>query len=234
MTEHQPVSFDTYTKTYSDEVNQAVHFSGRRHEFFLDAKVDVFSDLIGRAVPLSDTRVLDVGCGVGAMASKLAPQVECLVGVEIAGAALREALHRVPAAALCHYDGRRLPFAESSFDAVFTSCVLHHVPPAQWPRFVREMVRVTAPGGVVLIFEHNPWNPLTRLAVRQCEFDRDAVLLRAREVRQLLRNSGARVAALRYFLLTPWRARPWRLLERLVEKLPFGAQYAVLGKVEKS
>ena len=28
------------------------------------------------------------------------------------------------------------------------------------------MSRVTRPGGIVAIFEHNPWNPLTRKAVR--------------------------------------------------------------------
>ena len=41
------------------------------------------------------------------------------------------------------------------------------------------MRRVVRPGGLLCIIEHNPFNPLTRLAVVRCEFDRDAVLLPA-------------------------------------------------------
>ena len=45
--------------------------------------------------------------------------------------------------------------------------------------FVADMVRVTRPGGLVCVIEHNPLNPLTRLAVNRCPFDADAVLLRS-------------------------------------------------------
>ena len=57
------------------------------------------------------------------------------------------------------------PFGEGAFDVSFAVCVLHHVPPPQRLALVSEMARVTRPGGTVAIFEHNPWNPLTRRAV---------------------------------------------------------------------
>jgi hypothetical protein len=64
-------------------------------------------------------------------------------------------------------------------------CVLHHVPPTQWVGFLCEMRRVVRPDGLVCLIEHDPLNPLTKLVVARCEFDRDAVLLRAGRARAL-------------------------------------------------
>ena len=88
------------------------------------------------------------------------------------------------------YDGERLPYDDERFDVAFAICVLHHVRPAERPRFVGELRRVVRPGGLVALFEHNPLNPLTRLAVHRCAFDGDAVLLRAGEAQHVARASG--------------------------------------------
>src|SRR5690606_175155 len=70
-----------------------------------------------------------------------------------------------------------LPYADGQFDIALTVCVMHHVPPTRWQAFLREMRRVVRPGGIAVVIEHNPFNPLTRLAVARCAFDADAVLL---------------------------------------------------------
>src|SRR5437588_7354869 len=82
-------------------------------------------------------------------------------------------------------------------------CVLHHVPPPQWVGFLCEMRRVVRPGGLVCLIEHNPFNPLTRLAVARCEFDRDAVLLRAGRMQALMVDAGLHDAESHYFLMLP-------------------------------
>jgi hypothetical protein len=53
------------------------------------------------------------------------------------------------------------------------------------------MARVTRPGGLICIIEHNALNLLTRLAVNRCPFDADAVLLRSGQSQELLRGAGA-------------------------------------------
>ncbi len=50
-------------------------------------------------------------------------------------------------------DGRALPFADAAFDVVLAVTTLHHVPDAE--RAVREMIRVTRPGGRVGVFEND-------------------------------------------------------------------------------
>jgi hypothetical protein len=87
------------------------------------------------------------------------------------------------------------------------------------------MVRVTRPGGLVCVIEHNPLNPLTRLAVARCPFDADATLLGAGRAAALLRGVGARDVETEYFLLLPSRAPLARRFERLLRAVPLGAQY---------
>jgi ubiquinone/menaquinone biosynthesis C-methylase UbiE len=128
------------------------------------------------------------------------------------------------------YDGRRLPYPDASFDAAYTVCVMHHVPPEQWESLVREMRRVVRPGGITVVFEHNPFNPLTRRAVSTCEFDENAVLLRARRTRLLLRKAGLREVRSRYILTLPAAGGLPHKVDRLFSRLPFGAQYYAVGR----
>ena len=67
--------------------------------------------------------------------------------------------------------------SSGSFDVVFAMCVWHHIPPNQWTNFISELSRVLSQEGLLLVYEHNPLNPLTRRVVSRCAFDKDAVLL---------------------------------------------------------
>src|SRR5205085_10701942 len=95
---------------------------------------------------------------------------------------------------------------------------------------VEEMRRVVRPGGLVAVFEHNPWNPLTRRVVRSCAFDEDVELLRRRELESLLRAAGLQVVRGEYLLFFPWRARLLQAAERTLTGLPLGAQYVVAAR----
>jgi ubiquinone/menaquinone biosynthesis C-methylase UbiE len=102
-----------------------------------------------RSLGLSDgSRLLDVGCGAGAVLAQLVAETRplCSVGVE---PALPLARHAVGATTVVRADGERLPFAASSFDTVLFRLVLRHAPrPA---RLLAEAVRVLVPGGLVVV-----------------------------------------------------------------------------------
>jgi len=173
--------------------------------------------------------VLDVGCGVGNYHALIGETVGSLSGCDLSAGCLDQARGRNPAVDYRHYDGGRLPFDDASFDAATTICVMHHVPPAQWPAFAAEMKRVLRPGGLAVVFEHNPLNPLTRRVVSNCEFDADAVLLRQGRTRDLLGGAGFRDIRSRAILSLPSVGPLSRRLDLMLGRLSLGAQYFVRG-----
>jgi SAM-dependent methyltransferase len=169
--------------------------------------------------------VLDVGCGVGLLDVRLAPEVGELHGTDTSQSSLDAAARLVPGARFRHFDGETFPYPDDEFDCVFAICVLHHVPPAGRAAFAREMARVIRPGGIVFVLDHNPLNPLTRYVVSRCPFDRGAVLLRRASAITLLTQAGLRLGGSAYMTFWP---RPSAVVERLESRigwLPAGAQY---------
>ena len=134
---------------------------------------------------------LDVGAGIGLVDEHLTGDFGRVVGLDVSSAMVERAAERNPGAEYVAYDGTTFPFETASFGVVFASCVFHHVPVGERARLAGEMARVTRPGGLAIILEHNPINPATRFAVSRCEFDEDAVLMRMSESRCAARGRGA-------------------------------------------
>ena len=224
-------TFDAYDVTYTNVVQDSVAFSGLAYDYFLRSKANLLAELIAEQLPHQPApKVLDVGCGVGALHPLLKPLCGELSGADISETCIEQARRQNPGVDYRTYQGGRLPYEDGQFDLVVTVCVMHHVPPAQWAAFVAEMKRVARPGGLVCVIEHNPINPMTRLSVMRCPFDEDAVLLSSGKVRRLLANAGLAACASRYFVFVP-STRPWALwAERRLARLPLGAQYVAFAR----
>jgi|GEM_PF-3080025 len=101
---------------------------------------------------------------------------------------------------------------------------------AQWESIVGEIKRVLRPGGLCVIFEHNPWNPATRWIVNRCEFDADAVLLSHRKAAQLMIVNGFEDISSQHILTVPIDAGWARTLDKAFGRIPVGAQYYTVGR----
>ena len=223
---------DAYPDHYRDNVNASIGFVGVDMDMFTRGKIDDLVGMVDRVstVPASLAECLDIGCGVGVMHPALHGRVGRLSGVDVSEDAIREA---TAANEQVHYETQRddrLPFADASFDVCSTVCVMHHVPPAGWERFVAEAFRVTRPGGLFAVYEHNPFNPLTRVAVWRCPFDHDAVLLKPRKTKELLRSAGFEIVESRYLFFAPFDAAWARRIDESLHWLPLGAQYVVCAR----
>jgi len=223
--------FDAYDATYAAVVQDSVAFSGIGYDYFLRSKAALLADVIAEQLPdCPSPKVLDVGCGVGALHPLLAPLCGTLDGADISAACIDQARVDNPGVTYSAYAGLALPYADGAFDMAIAICVMHHVPPAHWTAFAAELKRVVRPGGLVCVIEHNPFNPVTRLSVMRCPFDEDAVLLRRSRTRAVLTGAGLDWIGSRYFVFAPTTA-PWaRALERHLAWLPLGAQYAALAR----
>ncbi|MBZ9703846.1 MULTISPECIES: class I SAM-dependent methyltransferase [unclassified Mesorhizobium] len=224
--------FDQYRATYNTTVDDSISFSGLKHDFFLQAKVAPLARLIAeRGIGKGPVRALDVGCGVGALHPYVKPLFSELHGCDISTESVARAREENPSVTYAAYPGPRLPYADGAFDLAFAVCVAHHVPPEQWPGFFAEMRRVVRRGGVVCVIEHNPYNPLTRLAVLRCPFDEDAVLISQRKAGRLLQAAGLTDIEGGHFLMFPFANSVARKVEGWLSQLPLGAQYVCSGRV---
>lgn len=227
--------FDAYKDTYRDEVEQSIGFIGQGLDYFIEAKARALLDLAERRLGAPDgLTALDVGCGTGQTDRFLDGRFAELVGVDPSPASLERARELNPSVRYLVGDGRAIPLDEASVDVAFAICVMHHVPTADWDAVAGEMRRVVRPGGLVAIFEHNPYNPLTRRAVSSCVFDEDAVLLSRRRAARLLRSAGLDVVEQRYILFVPGGGSRVASFERLLAGVPVGAQHYVAGRVPVS
>jgi SAM-dependent methyltransferase len=226
--------FDQYRASYNSTVDDSISFSGLKHDFFMQAKVEPLADLIaGRGIADGDgaVRALDVGCGVGTLHPHVKPLFSTLCGCDISTESIARAREENPGVAYTAYSGPSLPYGDGVFDLAFAVCVAHHVPPEHWPSFFSEMRRVVRPGGVVAVIEHNPLNPLTRLAVLRCPFDADAVLISRRKAGRLLQAAGLTEIEGKHFLMFPFANATARKVEGWFAGAPLGAQYICSGRV---
>jgi SAM-dependent methyltransferase len=200
-------------------------------DFFARVKVDYFVELIDSLrPPAARAEVIDVGCGVANSHPLLAGRIRRLAGVDVSQACIAEAAAQNPQNEYRPYDGHNLPFPDASFDAASAVCVFHHIPVAQRVGLARDVRRVLRAGGMFVIFEHNPLNPLTMHVVNNCEFDKDAVLLRRRETETLLNEAGFRDVYTRFILTLPAKGRMLRAVDQLFARIPLGAQYFTVGR----
>lgn len=230
--EHDAVAseFDSYRDSYSETVNKALIVPGLDVDYFTRVKAEMLLDIVRQHFGGTDgVSLLDVGCGVGNYHPLLIGRVGRLTGVEISQGSIDTARLANPDVNYVAYDGDTLPFGDGAFDAAYAICVVHHVPPASWTRFFKELHRIVRPGGLAMIFEHNPANPLTRRVVDRCPFDRDAVLLPRRQTHRLLRDAGFQAAAPRTILTIPSFGPVTRAIDRALGAAPFGAQYVAIG-----
>jgi ubiquinone/menaquinone biosynthesis C-methylase UbiE len=157
---------------------------GRRYDAFVDAfffgrRSAVYSRLAELSGAQPGDRVLDVGCGTGYFARRLARVVApasragrqqalqgSVIGID-ASAGMLEQARRSTESAACEYVvgvAERLEFEDGSFDVVTSSLMLHHLPNELRGQALSEMRRVLRPGGQLLIGEFRP--PSTRLGRR--------------------------------------------------------------------
>ena len=140
-----PTSLDPGNSTFPTSSGEGYELQMGRHSRSLAPL------LIAFAAPRAKGKALDVGCGTGNLAVELAKNAD-LTSIEafdfsppyIAYAKARGADSRINFQTA---DACAMPFADGTFDLTLSMLVLAFIPEPQ--RAVREMVRVTKPGGTV-------------------------------------------------------------------------------------
>lgn len=113
--------------------------------------------VLGLTEPQPEHHVLDVACGTGLVSRLFAGRVARLIGVDVTEAMAEQA--RPCLDELVITPAEALPFADASFD--ITTC-RQGIQFMELPAAVREMVRVTRPGGRVVLINLCAYGPEDR------------------------------------------------------------------------
>ncbi len=214
--------FDNFVDDYEALHAQSIAASGESTEYFTRYKLDCLFRLgLSRA-----GAVLDYGCGIGNLTEKLVGTFTDVHAFDLSSKSLSMARRRAPGATF--YDAAdELP--NDRFEAIVLSGVLHHVPPEERVKLLAWLTGKLTRGGRIVVFEHNPLNPLTRRAVKNCAFDDDAILLWPWEAKRLLARAGLVDVGLDYIVFFPRALARLRWLEPKLGWLILGAQVLVVG-----
>jgi trans-aconitate methyltransferase len=218
------VDFDDYAENYNTLLNQQLRFFDKNDHYFAEYKVNRAKEVL----TLSPTTILDFGCGVGrtcAYLQKCFPLAQ-VYGYDVSAQSLGEAKKNAPTVNFLSV----LPSDNSlQFDFIFIAGVLHHVSPSQRKALMHSILQRTTAQGTVMVFEHNPFNPMTRYLVSTCAFDHDAILLKPRELKALFTQAGFTQIKTEYTLFFPAFLKGLRKIEPYLKHLPLGGQYMVRG-----
>lgn len=216
------------SKDYNSKINKAIFFPGLTVDHFTKVKAYILlKEAQRRFVDLSAITALDVGCGIGNSHYYFKDMFKRLSGVDVSVDAIEQASKLNDWVEYKIYDGSVLPYPDNFFQLVFTINVLHHVTPELWPQFLSQIRRVLRKDGLFIIFEHNPNNMLTRHVVNNCEFDKDACLLKRKVMKDLLGQAGFQTIRSYTLLTVPHLSFIMRWLDSTLGHFPFGAQYYI-------
>lgn len=224
-TSEDEVNFDDYAERYENLLKDQLAFFAEDRDYFSEYKVA----LAAKHIDFVPKSVLDFGCGIGLLLPFLKKYFS---SAEINATDLsRKSLEKVSS---IHSYAKVVPDAElkqGSYDLIFVSGVFHHVETDLRKAVGEKLSSLLTPNGRLVVFEHNPYNPVTRYLVATCPFDQDAVLMSLREMKKLLsRHAGMKIDKAEYCLFFPPKVKFLKSVECLLGRVPMGGQYFVVAE----
>lgn len=225
--ETKAVDFDDYIESYEAACESGLQLSGEGRDYFARKRVEYTCRRCPRSHEVRT--IMDFGCGLGHTAPYLCEAFPNgrVIGVDSSARAIEAAQKR--------YGSNRVEFlcdpqqmGTMQTDLVYCNGVFHHIPPEDRDSAARQIRKAIRPGGWFALWENNPWNPGTRIVMRQIPFDRDAITLSYLEAERLLRTAGFQIIGTRFYFYFPAFLRVLRATEPFLQRVPLGAQYCVL------
>ncbi len=144
--------YDRRAPEYDDWYEGTGLFAGRERPGWIEER----DALVGVVAGLPPARILDLACGTGYLTRHLRGTV---VGCDQSAAMLVRARVQAPGVRLVRADALALPFADTSFDRLFTAHFYGHLLPDERPAFLNEAHAVA---GELVVVDAGPRGGLPR------------------------------------------------------------------------
>lgn len=224
-----PDSFDSYSRDYSNLVNNAISQTGFNANDMVKAKLKKLSNLFP-SLPTTSFDFLDFGCGVGNLYENLSNYFPYAnyIGVDSSKESIQRAQSRFDTDEIFqNSDSSR--WRSHKYDLIFAAGVFHHIPKSGHAKLIHNLSSLLHKHGILAIWEHNPLNPITLKIVRDCEFDHDAVLVGPNTLKQHIAGAGLIDVEVVYTTFFPKVLSLFEVLDPYLGWLPFGGQYLITG-----
>jgi SAM-dependent methyltransferase len=224
--------FDRFADQYYNQHKLNIAITGEAPEYFSEYKIIELNRILD-CYKIDVSTIFDFGSGIGNSIPYFRRHFSkaTLTCGDVSLRSLELSRSRFPEAEnYLLIEGAGIPAEDGSFDVAFSACAFHHIPDTEHVFWLRELYRITRPGGLIVIFEHNPFNPFTVHAVNTCPFDLNAKLIKARDLTRRVEDAGWDEASVRYHLFFPRALAFLRFLELRLQWLPLGAQYSASAR----
>lgn len=223
----EALRFNEYFDKYNElmEKNLRILAPSGNISYFAQHKISILKKIL----PENPRSLLEYGCGIGNnlfFISQFFPDTE-IWGCDTSEKSIEVARNQFP-------DIQFFLISESEklsrqFDCVLVGDVIHHIPSDQRDYYLQRINEYVRPGGHCVFFEHNPYNPLTRLLVSTCPFDEYAELLTLGQMRDLLTTNRLKIIDSKYCFFFPEFLKSLDRFEDYLSKIPLGGKYYVLA-----
>lgn len=218
------VNFDDYFKNYNEILKRQLNKFGDI-SYFAEYKVKLLSKLINNT---GNLHILEYGCGIGRNLEffKKYFQNSYIYATDISKESINFAKDNYKN--VIFFNLEEMKNYVEYFDIVFIAGVYHHIKPEDRLNITHNIYKVVKKSGLVIVFEHNPYNPLTRKLVHECVFDKDAILLTLSELKDLFVKNNFKDIKSGYILFIPPKLKNVSFIEKYITWLPLGGQYYAL------
>jgi SAM-dependent methyltransferase len=192
----QPADFDGCAEDYEERLNSCLGPLGGKDDYFHRQKLGCLKRWITGVEP--GATILDFGCGIGNLTGLTAQAFprSTVYGYDVSRKCIEAA--RKKWGHLGNLTFSNDPPSKGSCQLIIAANVFHHIKPSDRIGELLQLKDILKTGRNIVIFEHNPLNPLTRQIVRACPFDREAELISLSRFLGLAYRSGLRVRLKRY------------------------------------
>ena len=233
--------FDKIASEYEAWHEDAVGVSGFNRDYFYERKVNDIQYILNKQKISHPSTILDFGCGIGDLDPYLRGRFpdSSIYGVDVSEESIQIAKEKQKAHNIEYsiYDTDWKSSAQqrqfdTGFDLVVASVVFHHITEQEKPSALEYINAHMKLGGYLFVFEHNPYNPVTRLIFNKADrpVDKNAELIRSVTLKRLLTKCGFQVLLCDYSIFFPKFLGAFIRLERYMKRIPIGGQYCILAK----
>ena len=219
--DEKKINFDNYADNYKDYITKSLGNLENNLNYYHLKK----SEILKKELGYQPKKILDLGCGVGTMLELLIKsfQGSTFYAYDESKKSMDYIKKKFPK--INHLDNLE---TNEKFDLIFISAVVHHVKSGDRDDLFKNIYNLLSPNGVMFVFEHNPYNPVTLKMVTNCEFDADAELIKKNDLINLCKKSNFKIIKSGYIHFFPSKLGFLFKFENYLKWFFLGAQYFCL------